>query len=254
MSRRRSVRLDERLVQLGLARSTREAEALVRLGRVLVNDTPLEKPGMRIEESAVLRLRKARRGAFVSRGGDKLAGALDALGINPRGRVCLDIGASTGGFSDCLLQRGAARVIALDVGYGQLAPRLAADPRVRVIDRCNARRLQRSTLSGEAVELVTIDVSFISATLVLPPLREAAPDAQVLVLVKPQFELPKEQVEAGGVVRSSPRRAQALSRVRSAAQALGYRARGQAESPLPGAKGNREVFLWLTPPPATGAG
>lgn len=247
--RRRRIRLDERLVELGLARSTREAEALVRLGRVLVNDAPLEKPGVRIDESAVLRLRKARRGTFVSRGGDKLAGALDALGIEPRGRVCLDIGASTGGFSDCLLQRGAARVIALDVGYGLLDTRLAADPRVRVLERSNARYLQRSTLAGvlegEAVKLVTIDVSFISATRLLPSLRIAAPGAQVLVLVKPQFELPAERVEPGGVVRSDEDRAQAVLRVRSAAEALGYEVRGEVESPLPGAKGNREVFLWL---------
>ncbi len=242
------MRLDERLVELGLAASLKEAEALVRLGRVLVNDAPLEKPGMRIDEAATLRLRKSRRGAFVSRGGDKLAGALDVLGLSPRGRVCLDIGASTGGFSDCLLQRGAARVIALDVGYGLLAPRLAGDPRVRVIDRCNARHLQPDMLADEAVEWVTIDVSFISATLLLPPLREAAPDAQVLVLVKPQFELPAKQVEQGGVVRSAPHRSQAVAKVRRAAQALGYRARGEVESPLPGARGNREVFLWLTPP------
>jgi 23S rRNA (cytidine1920-2'-O)/16S rRNA (cytidine1409-2'-O)-methyltransferase len=167
--------------------------------------------------------------------------------------VCADLGASTGGFTDCLLQAGARRVVALDVGYGQLDPRLRADARVRVVERANARHLAAADLP-EAVELVTVDVSFISVRLLLPRLREAAPGAELLVLVKPQFEVGRERVGRGGVVRSDALRAEAADAVAAAARALGYRVAGRAESRLAGPRGNREIFLWLVPGAADAAG
>ncbi len=212
---------------------------------MLVDDAPAEKAGQAVAPEAQVRLRGGER-RFVSRGGEKLAGALDDLGLDPSGKLCLDLGASNGGFVDCLLQRGAARVVAVDVGYGQLDLRLRGDPRVRLLERSNARFLTPADVP-EAIELVTIDVSFISATLLLPRLPEVAPCAEWLVLVKPQFEVGRERVGKGGVVRDDADRAEAVLRVRRAAETLRYAARGQAESRLPGPKGNREIFLWLGP-------
>jgi 23S rRNA (cytidine1920-2'-O)/16S rRNA (cytidine1409-2'-O)-methyltransferase len=212
---------------------------------VLVDDAPAGKAGQAVPEAARVRLRGGER-RFVSRGGEKLAGALADLGIDPAGKVCLDLGASTGGFTDCLLQLGARQVVAVDVGYGQIDVKLRDDARVRLLERTNARRLAPADVP-EAVELVTIDVSFISATLLLPRVRDVAPRAGVLVMVKPQFEVGRERVGKGGVVRDDADRAAAVARVRGAAEALGYVARGEAESRLPGPKGNREVFLWLEP-------
>jgi 23S rRNA (cytidine1920-2'-O)/16S rRNA (cytidine1409-2'-O)-methyltransferase len=212
---------------------------------VLVDDTPVEKPGTRVAETAAVRVRGGAR-RFVSRGGEKLQGALDAFGLDPRGRRCLDVGASTGGFTDCLLQAGAAHVVAVDVGYGQLALSLRSDPRVAVLERTHAARLEPGRLPGP-VELVTVDVSFISATRVLARLPALAPGAEVLVLVKPQFEVGRGRVGKGGVVRSDADRREAVAHVAHAAEALGYRVRGEAESRLLGPKGNREVFLWLVP-------
>jgi 23S rRNA (cytidine1920-2'-O)/16S rRNA (cytidine1409-2'-O)-methyltransferase len=183
---------------------------------------------------------------FVSRGGEKLAGALEDLGIEPRGFACLDLGASTGGFTDCLLRAGAERVVAVDVGYGQLDAGLRADPRVLVLERTNARHIEASLVPGP-IDLVTIDVSFISTTLLLPRLPEVASGADVLVMVKPQFELSRSQVEKGGVVRDDALRAAAADRVRECAKSLGYRLEGRVDSRLPGPKGNREIFLWLRP-------
>jgi 23S rRNA (cytidine1920-2'-O)/16S rRNA (cytidine1409-2'-O)-methyltransferase len=210
-----------------------------------VDDAPVEKPGTRVAEQARVRLRgEARR--FVSRGGEKLRGALDAFGLDPRGRRCLDVGASTGGFTDCLLQAGAAHVVAVDVGYGQLALSLRADPRVTVLERTHAAHLAPGQLPG-AVDLVTVDVSFISATRVLARLPELAPGAAVLVLVKPQFEVGRAKVGKGGVVRSEADRREAVEHVARTAETWGYHVGGEAESVLPGPKGNREVFLWLIP-------
>jgi 23S rRNA (cytidine1920-2'-O)/16S rRNA (cytidine1409-2'-O)-methyltransferase len=238
-------RLDERLVREGLAPTRSQAQAWILAGRVLVDDAPAGKAGQPVAAGARVRLRgEARR--YVSRGGEKLDGALADLGIDPAGKRCLDLGASTGGFTDCLLQRGARQVVAVDVGYGQIDVKLRDDPRVRLLERTNARYLTRADVP-EAVDLVTIDVSFISATLLLPRVREIAPDAGVLVLVKPQFEVGRERVGKGGVVRDDADRAAAVERVRTAAEALGYVVRGEAESRLPGPKGNREVFLWLEP-------
>jgi 23S rRNA (cytidine1920-2'-O)/16S rRNA (cytidine1409-2'-O)-methyltransferase len=257
--RPRPERLDERLVREGLAESRARAQALILAGRVLVDDVPVEKAGSRVRAEARVRVRGEDR-RFASRGGEKLAGALADLGVDPAGRICLDVGASSGGFTDCLLQAGARRVVALDVGYGQLHPRLRADPRVAVLERSNARTVAAAAVreaAGGPIGLVTMDVSFVSATLLLPRLPELAPGAEVLVLVKPQFEVGRERVGKGGVVRDDGLRAEAVARVRQAAATLGYDALGEAESRLPGPKGNREVFLLLRPkqdPPGTDSG
>jgi len=232
-------------VALGLAESRTKAQALIRAGQVLVDDVPVDKPGTRVSTTAALRLRAAPR-RYVSRGGEKLEGALADLGLDPRGLRCLDVGASTGGFTHCLLAHGAAHVTAVDVGHGQLDLRLRGDARVHVVERTNARHLPAEVLPGP-IDLVTIDVSFISATLLLPVLRERCPRAQLLVMVKPQFEVGREQVGKGGVVRDDALRAEAVARVRACAAALGLREAGRAESRLAGPKGNREVFLWLRP-------
>jgi len=212
---------------------------------VLVDDVPVDKPGTRIRPESSVRVRGALR-RFVSRGGEKLAGALDDLGLDPTDRVCLDVGASTGGFSDCLLQRGARHVVALDVGYGQLHEKLRQDPRVTVLERTHARDLRADQLP-EAVDLVTADVSFISLRLLLPAIAAAAPRAELLLMVKPQFEVGRGQVGKGGVVRDDALRESAAAAVREAAEELGYRPLGQVDSRLAGPKGNREIFLWLRP-------
>jgi 23S rRNA (cytidine1920-2'-O)/16S rRNA (cytidine1409-2'-O)-methyltransferase len=233
------------VVRDGLAATRTRAQALIRSGRVLVDEVPVEKPGARVRDGAAIRVRGEER-TFVSRGGEKLAGALADLGIDPGGFACLDLGASTGGFTDCLLRAGARRVVAVDVGYGQLDAGLRGDPRVLVLERTNARHLEASSVPGP-IDLVTIDVSFISATLLLPRLPEVAPGADVLVMVKPQFEVGRSQVGRGGVVRDDALRAAAADRVRSCAESLGYRLEGQVDSRVPGPKGNREIFLWLRP-------
>jgi 23S rRNA (cytidine1920-2'-O)/16S rRNA (cytidine1409-2'-O)-methyltransferase len=241
-------RLDERLVADGLADTRSRAQSLIRAGRVLVDDTLSDKPGTRIKDDSSVRVRGEDR-RFVSRGGEKLAGALKDLGVDPSGRVVLDIGASTGGFTDCLLQAGAIHVVALDVGYGQLDGRLREDPRVTVMERTNARHLEASALA-KTPDLVTIDVSFISIRLLLPALARALPAAELLVMVKPQFEVGREQVGKGGVVRDPQLRAQAATGVRECAEELGWHAIGQADSQLAGPKGNREIFIRFLPRPA----
>jgi 23S rRNA (cytidine1920-2'-O)/16S rRNA (cytidine1409-2'-O)-methyltransferase len=230
-------RVDVVLVERGLAESRAQAQALVMAGRVPGYD----KPGQQIDEDAALTV--AQGPAYVSRGGDKLAHGLDELGLDPAGLDAIDVGASTGGFTDVLLQRGAARVIAVDVGYGQLHERLRDDPRVVVLERTNARALTELPF---APALVVCDVSFISVRIVLPPvLRLAAPGWQAVVLVKPQFEAGREDVGKGGVVRAPAVRARVVREVAHAA--LGWRARvvDVVDSGLPGPKGNREVFLHL---------
>jgi 23S rRNA (cytidine1920-2'-O)/16S rRNA (cytidine1409-2'-O)-methyltransferase len=241
-------RLDERLVREGLAESRTRAAALIRTGDVLVDDAPVDKPGTRVRAEARVRVRGERR-RFVSRGGDKLAGALADLGVDPSGLDCLDVGASTGGFTDALLQAGARHVVAVDVGYGQLAAGLRGDPRVTVVERTNARELPAEAVPV-APALVTVDVSFISARLLLPRLLALAPRARWLVLVKPQFEVGREQVGKGGVVRDDALRAAAADAVAAAAAALGHREVSRADSRLPGPSGNREIFLLLEPGPA----
>jgi 23S rRNA (cytidine1920-2'-O)/16S rRNA (cytidine1409-2'-O)-methyltransferase len=232
-------RLDVLLVERGLAASRAQAQALVLAGRVPGH----VKAGDQVEESAVLDVAVPPR--FVSRGGEKLAGALAALEIDVRGEDCLDVGASTGGFTDALLQAGAARVCALDVGYGQLHPRLRDDPRVTVLERTNVRNLACDDLPF-APTFVVCDVSFIGLSKALPPaLACAAPGWRALVLVKPQFEAGPRDVGKGGVVRDPEVRARVVQRVVDQVPAWGGRVAGVTESPLPGPKGNREVFAYL---------
>ena len=224
------------LVERGLAESRTQAQALVLAGRVPGH----EKPGEQVDESTGLEVTKG--DPYVSRGGVKLANALDAFGVDPGGLDVLDVGASTGGFTDVLLQRGASRVIALDVGYGQLHPRLRDDPRVHVFERTNARHV---TGLPFAPELVVCDVSFISVRKVLPPLLElAAPGWQAVVLVKPQFEAGPADAR-GGVVRDPVVRRRVAREVAEAAIGWGAETTGVVDSGLPGPKGNRELFLHL---------
>jgi 23S rRNA (cytidine1920-2'-O)/16S rRNA (cytidine1409-2'-O)-methyltransferase len=229
-------RLDVLLVERGLAESRAQAQALILAGRVPGHS----KAGEQVDEGAELAVERGPR--FVSRGGDKLAHALDAFGIEPAGLDCLDLGASTGGFTDVLLQRGAARVIALDVGYGQLHPRLRDNSRVLVLERVNARELRALPF---APEFIVCDVSFISVSTVLPPaLRLAAPGWRTIVLVKPQFEAGQAEV-VKGVVRSRETRARVVRNVAEAALEWDAETAGIVDSGLPGPKGNRETFLHL---------
>jgi len=238
------VRIDRLLVERGLVPNRELARRLVMAGEVLVGDRPVTKPGAEVPDDAEVRLRGA-DSPFVSRGGEKLAGALDAFRLDVRDRVAVDVGASTGGFTDCLLQRGARRVIAVDVGYGQLAWKLRQDARVVVLERTNARRLVADDLP-EAPDLAVVDVSFISLAIVLPAVVGCVePGASIVALVKPQFEVGRGRVGKGGVVRDEAARGEAVASVRDAAEGLGLTVRGEAESVLPGPKGNREVFLWL---------
>ncbi len=242
-------RLDERVVADGLAETRSKAEGMIRAGQILVDDAPIDKPGTRVRPEAVVRLR-AGIGRFVSRGGEKLMGALEDLGVPVAGRHCLDVGASTGGFTECLLLAGALSVVAVDVGYGQLHPKLRDDSRVSVFERTNVRYLEPEALAREGrdpIDLVTLDVSFISARTVLPVLARLLPGAELLVLVKPQFEVGKGRVGKGGVVRDADLRREVVNQVRETAARLGYECRGEAPSRLAGPKGNREVFLWLSP-------
>ena len=229
-------RLDVLLVERGLAESRTQAQALVMAGLV----PGYEKPGQQVDDAAALEVERLPR--FVSRGGEKLAHALDALGVDAAGRDCLDIGASTGGFTDCLLQRGASRVIALDVGYGQLHPRLRADGRVTVVERVNARRLDTLPYPPE---LIVCDVSFISATRVLPPaIALSAPCWEALVLVKPQFEAGRRDVPKG-VVRDPGVHRRVLRAFCASAASWGARVAGVVDSGHPGPKGNREFVVHL---------
>ncbi|HYQ78506.1 MAG TPA: TlyA family RNA methyltransferase [Solirubrobacterales bacterium] len=236
-------RIDAVLAERGIFPSRSAAAGAVRAGEVRIGrDGPVAlRPSQLVEPDANLVVAEGRR--FVSRGGTKLENALDALGIEVSGRDCLDVGASTGGFSDCLLQRGAARVAAVDVAYGQLDVRLRQDPRVHVIERLNARELAPVDLPF-APSLATVDVSFISLTKVLPAVaRCLEPGGEVLAMVKPQFELGRERV-GKGVVRDPADRREAIQSVAVAARDLGLPIRGFASSGLPGPKGNRETFVW----------
>ncbi|MFJ8002242.1 TlyA family RNA methyltransferase [Streptomyces sp. NPDC096310] len=243
-------RLDAELVRRNLARSREHASQLIAAGRVTVGGTTATKPATQVETSAAVVV-KADDGDpdYVSRGGHKLAGALAAfvpLGLEVRGRRALDAGASTGGFTDVLLRAGAARVVAVDVGYGQLAWSLRSDERVTVKDRTNVRELTLDAIEGEPVDLIVGDLSFIPLGVVLPALVGcAAPDADLVMMVKPQFEVGKERLGSGGVVRSSALRAEAVRNVARRAGELGLGVRGVTASPLPGPSGNVEYFLWL---------
>jgi 23S rRNA (cytidine1920-2'-O)/16S rRNA (cytidine1409-2'-O)-methyltransferase len=229
-------RLDVLLVERGLAASRSQAQALVIAGRVRGH----AKPGEQVRDDIDLEVEQPPR--FVSRGGEKLQNALDAFGVDVSGRDCVDVGASTGGFTDCLLQAGAARVVAIDVGYGQLHPRLRSDPRVVVLERVNARTLEELPF---APDLVVCDVSFISVTMALPPvLALAAPEWEALVLVKPQFEAGRSEV-VKGVVRDPEVQRDVLRMIIEASRTWGGVAVGVVDSGLPGPKGNREFFVQL---------
>ena len=239
-------RLDAELVRRGLARSREQAGELVAAGLVAVAGQRAAKPATQVARDTPITVTESGEPGYVSRGGHKLAGALAAFvpaGLVVQGRPCLDAGASTGGFTDVLLRAGAAHVIAAEVGYGQLAWSLRTDPRVTVMDRVNVRALARvSPVPG----LVVADLSFISLTLVLPALIVcAAPDADFVLLVKPQFEVGKGRVGAGGVVRETTDRSAAVHRVTAAAGQLGLGVQGVTASPLPGPAGNVEYFVWL---------
>ena len=239
------MRLDALLAERGMFASRSRAAASVIAGEVLlgVERRRAEKPGQLVAGDALLALTQS--DDFVSRGGRKLANALDAFGLDVGGRRALDVGASTGGFSDCLLQRDAARVIALDVAYGELNWRLRTDPRVTVIERSNARALEPAALPY-APDLVVIDVSFISLAKVLPAVLACTAESfDCLALVKPQFEVGRGRVGKGGVVRDADDRRTALTAVGEAARVLGAAVLGFASSGLPGPKGNRESFVWL---------
>jgi len=234
-------RLDILLVERGLAETRAQAQALIMAGRV----RGYSKAGQQVAEDAEIEL--IAKAPYVSRGGEKLAHALDLLSVDPAGKDCLDVGASTGGFTDCLLQRGARRVIALDVGYGQLVQKLRDDSRVTVLERVNARKLSELPF---APELVVCDVSFISLKLVLPPaLALAAPGWQALAMVKPQFEAGREEVGKGGVVRDLEIRRRVVREVAEASLQWHARVAGVVDSGLPGPKGHREIFIHLVNDP-----
>ncbi|MFP8886670.1 MULTISPECIES: TlyA family RNA methyltransferase [Streptomyces] len=248
--RGRRNRLDAELVRRGLARSREHAGRLIAAGRVAVGGATATKPATQVETGAAVVVGEdAADPDYVSRGGHKLAGALEAFtprGLTVAGRRALDAGASTGGFTDVLLRAGAARVVAVDVGYGQLAWSLQSDERVLVRDRTNVRELTLEQIGGEPVDLVVGDLSFIPLGLVLPALaRCAAPGADLVLMVKPQFEVGRERLGSGGVVRSPALRAEAVRTVAGQAAELGFGVLGVTASPLPGPSGNVEYFLWL---------
>ena len=237
------VRVDQLLVTRGLAPSRARAQALVLAGAVYQGDARVEKAGQLVADDAPLVVRGAEH-PYVSRGGVKLAGALDAFGVDPAGLGCLDLGASTGGFTDCLLQRGAARVVAVDVGYGQLAHKLRVDPRVVVMERTNGRTLEAEAIGG-AVDVVVVDASFIGLHHLMPAIaRCTKPGGQLVALVKPQFEVGREEAARGkGVVRDEAVRGEAIAAAERAMADAGFEVLERVDSPIPGPKGNLEAFV-----------
>jgi 23S rRNA (cytidine1920-2'-O)/16S rRNA (cytidine1409-2'-O)-methyltransferase len=246
--RPRKTRLDLLLVERGLIPSRERARALILAGRVLVQEQKVDKPGAGVIQDAAIRL-LGQDLPFVSRGGLKLAAALDHWKIAVAGRSCLDVGASTGGFTDCLLQHGAAHVTAVDTGFGQIAMKLRNDPRVQLMERTNARLLEPGSLDAlvqdQKKTLMVMDVSFISATLLLPPVLAAAPSLdEAVILVKPQFEAGREHVGKGGIVRNPEAHELAIRKVADCVLALGWQVVGTIPSPIIGAEGNQEFLLY----------
>ena len=238
-------RIDKLLYDRGLVESRQQAQALILEGAVLVNEQRIDKPGIKVDPSSSIRLKRLPR-TYVSRGGTKLETALDTFAPDIHGWICLDLGASTGGFTDCLLQRGACKVYAVDVGHNQLDWKLRSDRRVLAIEGLNARYLKFEDI-GEPVDLITLDLSFISLTLVLPTLRPfAKPNTKIICLIKPQFEVGKGQVEKGGLVTNPKKHQQVIEKIKSAAENLGYRVEGILDSPILGAEGNKEFFIALS--------
>jgi 23S rRNA (cytidine1920-2'-O)/16S rRNA (cytidine1409-2'-O)-methyltransferase len=238
---RKRVRLDELLVERELADSLERSRRMIRAGEVRIGDVVMTTPGTLVPPGAAIRVEPPPR--FVGRGGEKLDAALRRFGVDPAGQVCADVGASTGGFTDCLLQAGAACVYAIDAGYGQLAWKLRQDERVVSMERVNARYLEDLP---ESVSLVTVDVSFISLRLILPSARRwLAADGEAVALVKPQFEAERDEVEEGGLVRSRDVHRRVLLGVIEAARGEGFWPGGVMASPIQGAEGNVEFLLWL---------
>lgn len=244
MSVPRKLRLDQLVVERGLAESRTRAQALILAGRVLVDGKRVDKAGTLVSESVDIAL-KGEVLLYVSRGGVKLAGAIDALSVPVMGLRCLDVGASTGGFTDCLLRRGARSVAAVDVGYGQLAHSLRTDSRVLVRERTNARTLEPKDIDGE-VDLTVVDASFIGLGKLLPAIaRCTRVGGQLLALVKPQFEVGREEAsKSKGVIRDGAVRAKAIEEVTKEITSAGFRVLGQCDSTLPGPSGNVEAFVW----------
>jgi 23S rRNA (cytidine1920-2'-O)/16S rRNA (cytidine1409-2'-O)-methyltransferase len=241
-------RLDKLIVDRGLTTSRARAQALILAGKVLVNEQKVEKSGASIDSESTLRL-LGEELRYVSRGGLKLEKALEHWRVDLQRKICLDIGASTGGFSDCMLQHGAAKVIAVDTGYGQMDFGLRNDPRMRLLEKSNARYLQPVDI-GESIDFIAIDVSFISATMVLPAVIRSAPTArQIVVLVKPQFEVGREMVGKGGIVRDESARRAAVAKVEGALRELGSMNAEWIESPILGGEGNHEFLLRAEFPP-----
>jgi len=238
-------RLDVLLVQRGLCASREKAQRVIMAGAVFSGGTRMEKASQTLAADAPLEVRAADR--YVGRGGLKLEAALRGFAIDPAGTTCLDVGASTGGFTDCLLQHGATKVYALDVGHGQLDWKIRSDPRVVVMEHCNARHLQPGDLP-EKVDLIVADVSFISLTLVLPPVAAVLTDGgRMVALIKPQFELSRAEVGRGGVVRDEAAHGRAVDKIRDFAAGLGWTWGGVVDSPITGADGNREFLCLLRP-------
>ena len=242
------MRVDLLLVEQGLVPSRERARAIILAGRVLVREQKIDKPGATVPADSPIRL-LGEDPPYVSRGGLKLAAALEHWQIAVQGRACLDVGASTGGFTDCLLQHGATHVTAVDTGFGQIAMKLRNDPRVRLMERTNARFLEPGSLAAEQrsaeLTLLTMDVSFISATLLLGPVLEAAPClAEAVILVKPQFEAGRGHVGKGGIVRDPEAHKLAVDRVAGYVVSLGWKAVESIPSPITGAEGNREFLLY----------
>ena len=239
------MRLDRLLVEKGMAATRQRAQALIMAGQVLINHQPVDKAGHMASEDADIVI-KGEDMSFVSRGGLKLDHALMAFEISPQNMVCLDVGASTGGFTDCLLQQGAARVYAVDVGYGQLAWRLRQDSRVIAIERMNIRHMPQSMLP-EPVDLVTVDASFISLKIVIPAvIKFMKPNAQIVALIKPQFEVGKGCVGKGGVVREPQQHDRVIAELRQFFTDAGWRSLSVVPSPVLGPKGNREFLIHIS--------
>jgi 23S rRNA (cytidine1920-2'-O)/16S rRNA (cytidine1409-2'-O)-methyltransferase len=241
------VRIDKLLVDRAVVASRERAQALILAGKVLVNGQKIEKAGVQVESDCAIRLLDQDL-RYVSRGGLKLERALDHWKLDVTGKVCMDVGASTGGFTDCLLQRGAGRVIAVDTGYGQMDFKIRQDSRVRLLEKTNARYLTHEAL-GEFVAFIAIDVSFISVTLLLPAVVDAAfppvrTGGQIVVLVKPQFEVGRELVGKGGIVRDEEAQKAAVQKIRAEILRLGARQTDVIDSPILGAEGNREFLLY----------
>jgi 23S rRNA (cytidine1920-2'-O)/16S rRNA (cytidine1409-2'-O)-methyltransferase len=251
-TRKPKIGLEDLLFEQGLAPSRERARALILAGRVLVNEQKLEKAGTAVRSDSTIRLLGVDP-PYVSRGGVKLAEALKHWQIAVQGRACLDVGTSTGGFTDCLLQHGAMLVTAIDTGFGQIAMKLRQDARVRLMERTNARLLEPNSLAARAGEprpdLLVMDVSFVSATMLLGPVFAAAPDlTEAVVLVKPQFEVERGQVGTGGIVRDPDAHREAIEKVADCVRSLGWEVAGVIDSPITGAEGNKEFLLYARRP------